>query len=330
MRLIGLAVILMVSFVLAPLAGVAQQAGKIYRIGYLQVSPLSNWKSDPRYLAFMQALRDLGWVERQNIAIEFRSAEGRFERLPAVASELVQLNVDLILVTYDTAALAAKQATTTIPIVMMDVGDPVGTGLVGSLARPGGNVTGRTSASPDLIQKRLELLTTTVPNVSRVAVVSIPRPNLGLVRQWSEAEAAAQVLRLTLLPVEVRGPEDFEPAFTKMTQARTQALIVLGDPSIRLNARRFLDLAAKHRLPAIYNGRSLVEAGGLMSYAPNDLDGWRRAATYVDKILKGAKPADLPVEQPMTFELAVNMRAAKALGLTIPPSVLGRADRVIE
>jgi len=171
MRLIGLAVILALNLNVAPLAGGVQQAGKIYRIGYLVVSPLSPWKSDPRYLAFMQALRDLGWVERQNIAIEFRSAEGKFERLPTVASELVQLNVDLILVTYDTAARAAKQATTTIPIVMLDVGDPVGAGLVSSLARPGGNVTGRTSASPDLVQKRLELLKAMVPRVSRVSAV---------------------------------------------------------------------------------------------------------------------------------------------------------------
>jgi len=281
MRLIGIAVVLALSLTLAPL-GEAQRAGKVYRIGYLVVSPLQAWKTDPRYLAFVQALRELGWEEGKNIAIDFRSAEGKFERLPALASELAQRNVDLILVTYDNAARAAKQATTTIPIVMLDVGDPVGSGLVGSLARPGGNVTGLTSATPDLVQKRLELLKAMVPQASRVAVVSIPRLSQGLTNQWSEARAAAHTLRLTLLPVEVRGPEDFERAFAAMTQARTQAFIVLGDPSVRLNAGRFLDLAAKHRLPAMYNGSSLVEAGGLMSYAPNDLDGWRRAANYVD------------------------------------------------
>jgi putative tryptophan/tyrosine transport system substrate-binding protein len=330
MRLIWLVVVLAVSLLAASLDAESQQAGKVYRIGYLVVSPLQAWKTDPRYLALMQALRELGWVEGKNIAIEFQSAEGKFERLPAVASELAQRNVDLILVTYDNAARAAKQATTTIPIVMLDVGDPVGSGLVGSLARPGGNVTGLTSASPDLVQKRLELLKAIVPQASRVAVVSIPRTSRGLVNQWSEAQAAAHTLRLTLLPVEVRGPDDFEPAFTAMTQARTQAFIVLGDPSVRLNAKRFLDLAAKHRLPAMYNGSSLVQAGGLMSYAPNDLAGWRRAAIYVDKILKGANPAELPIEQPTKFELAINVKTAKALGLTVPQSLLGRADQVIE
>ena len=328
MRRIGLAVLLAISLLLAPLAAEAQQAGKVSRIGYILVgTPASTWKSDPHWLAFVQTLRELGWVEGRNIAVEFRSAEGQFERLPAVATDLARLKVDLIVVRYTRAALAAKQATTTIPIVMTAVSDPIGMGLIASLARPGGNVTGLTTAAADLAQKRLELLKEMVPHLSRVAVLGVTVQ----VRHWSEAQAAAQALGLTLLPVEVQPSEGYEGAFAKMAQARTQALEVFGDPfGPQENVRRFLALAAKHRLSAIYSGRRLVEASGLMSYAPDEVDSWRRAATYVDKILKGAKPADLPVEQPTKFELVINLKTAKALGLTIPQPLLLRADQVID
>ena len=292
---------------LAPLAAEAQQGGK----------------------AFRQGLRDLGYVEGQNIAIEYRWAEGRFERLPDLAAELVRLKVDVIVSVVTQASLAAKNATRTIPIVMVAAGDPLGSGLVASLARPGGNVTGPSSMLAELAGKELELLKETVPNVSRVAVLWNPANAVWQAQMLRATEVAARALGLQLQLLEARGPDELEGAFAAMTRERASALLVQVDVIFALHARRIADLAAKRRLPAMYGSREHVEAGGLISYAPNVPDVFRRAATYVDKILKGAKPADLPVEQPTKFELVINLKTAKALGLTIPQAVLIRADEVI-
>jgi len=315
--------------VIAPLAAEAQQAAKIARIGYL--SP--NGAAAPHLPeAFRQGLRDLGYVEGRNLVIEYRDAEGKFERLPALAAELVALKVDVIVAGPTPAALAAKQATRTIPIVFASGGDPVTDGLVTSLARPGGNVTGLSGLSPELVGKRLEHLKQAVPGVTRVAALWHP----GAVGERTEkdmlkgAEAAARALGVRLQFVEARGPEDFDRAFSDMTRARAGALTVLTSPMLFSERRRLVDLAAKHRLPAVYPWREGVDAGGLMSYGTNAADMYRRVATYVDKILKGAKPADLPVEQPTKFELVMNLKTAKALGLTIPQSLLGRADELIQ
>ena len=259
--------------------------------------------------------------------IEYRDAEGKFERLPALAAELVALKVDVIVAGGNPQVLAAKQATRTLPIVFTGVGDPVSMGLVTSLARPDGNVTGLTlSTGPELIGKRLELLKQAVPGLSRVAVL-LQRTDRDILKG---AEAAARALEVRLQVVEARGSADFDRAFSDMTRARAGALSVLGGAMFANERGRLVDLAAKNRLPAVYPNRDYVDAGGLMSYGPNVADLWRRAATYVDKILKGAKPADLPVEQPTKFELVINLKAAKAIGLTIPPSVLGRADELIQ
>jgi putative ABC transport system substrate-binding protein len=313
-----------------PLAAEAQQAAKIARIGYL--SP--NLAFSPHtHEAFRQGLRDLGYVEGRNLAIEYRDAEGKAERLPALAAELVALKVDVIVTGGGTpTALAAKQATRTIPIVFAGVADPVTSGLVTSLARPGGNVTGSSNLTPELVGKRLEQLTQAVPGVSRVAVLWQP----GGLGQRTEkdmlkgAEVAALAVGVRLQFVEARGPENFDRAFSDMTRARAGALTVLPSNMFINERTRLVDLAAKHRLPAVYGLREFVDAGGLMSYGPNLADLSRRAATYVDKILKGAKPGDLPVEQPTKFELVINLKTAKTLGLTIPPSLLQRADEVIQ
>jgi len=312
----------------APLAAEAQQAAKIARIGYLT----TNMAAGPVLEAFRQGLRDLGYVEGRNLVIEYRAAEGKSERLPALAAELVALKVDVIVAPTTPAALAAKQATRTIPIVFSFAPDPVASGLVTSLARPGGNVTGLSVLGPELVGKRLELLTQAVPGVSRVAFLWQPgaldeRQGKDILK---EAEVAARALGVRLQFVEARGPADFDSAFSEMTRARADALTVLTSVMFFNERRRLVDLAAKNRLPAVYPWRDSVDAGGLMSYGPNVADLFRRAATYVDKILKGAKPADLPVEQPTKFELVINPKAAKALGLTIPPSVLGRADEIIQ
>jgi putative ABC transport system substrate-binding protein len=313
----------------APLAAEAQQAGKIARIGYLA----PNRAASPHMPeAFRQGLRDLGYVEGRNVMIEYRSAEGKLERLPALAAELVALKVDVIVASSTVGALAAKQATTTIPIVFIAVGEPVTSGLVTSLARPGGHVTGLSNLGPELVGKCLELLTQAVPGVSRIAVLWNPgamgeRAQKDMLK---EAEVAARALRVRLQVVEARGPDDIDMAFSDMTRARAGALTALTSTMFLSERRRLVDLAAKHRLPAAYPWREFVDAGGLMAYGPNLADLYRRAATYVDKILKGAKPGDLPVEQPTKFELVINLKTAKALGLTIPPSVLGRADEVIE
>ena len=312
-----------------PVAASAQQAAKIARIGYLA----TNLAAGPHLReAFLQGLRDLGYVEGRNVVIEYRDAEGKLERLPALAAELVALKVDVIVAASTLAALAAKQATRTLPIVFAAAGDPVASGLVTSLARPGGNVTGLSILAPELVGKCLELLKQAVPGVSRVAVLWQPgalgeRTEKDMLK---EAEVAARALGVRLQFVEARGPADFDRAFSDMTRARAGALTVLASVMFFSERRRLVDLAAKNRLPAVYPLREFVDAGGLMSYGPNVADLFRRAATYVDKILKGAKPADLPVEQPTKFELVINLKTAKALGLTIPPSLLARADEVIE
>jgi putative ABC transport system substrate-binding protein len=329
MRLIGLAVVLAVGLTLAPLAAEAQQAAKVARIGYLAsnltVSPHMNE-------AFRQGLRDLGYVEGRNVVIEYRDAEGKFERLPAFAAELVALKVDVSVAADTPAALAAKQATRTLAIVFIGAGDPVTIGLVTSLARPGGNVTGLSLLAPELVGKRLELLKQAVPGVSRVAALWQP----GFVGERTEkdmlkeVEVAARALGVQLQFVEARGPADFDRAFSDMTRARAGALTVLGSAMFANERRRLVDLAAKNRLPGVYGFREYVDAGGLMAYGPNVADLFRRAATYVDRILKGAKPSDLPVEQPTKFEFVINLKTAKALGLTIPQTLLQRADHVIE
>jgi putative ABC transport system substrate-binding protein len=313
----------------APLAAEAQQATTVARIGYL----LSNPAANPHlHEAFRQGLRDLGYVEGRNLVIEYRSAEGKLERLPALAAELVALKVDVIVAPGTPAALAAKQATRTLPIVFAAVGDPVTSGLVTRLARPGGNVTGLSVLLPELVGKCLERLKQAVPGVSRVAVLWQPgglgeRTEKDMLKR---AEVAARALGVRLQFLEARGPADFDRAFSDMTRARAGALTVLASNMLLGERRRLVDLAAENRLPAVYTWREFVDAGGLMSNGPDLADSFRRAATYVDKILKGAKPGDLPVEQPTKFELVINLKTAKALGLTIPPSLLGQADQVIQ
>jgi len=312
----------------APLVAEAQPAGKVPRIGFLQLNPGAN----PHLRdAFLQGLRDLGYVEGRNVVIEYRSAEGKLERLPALAAELVALKVDVIVTGGGTpTALGAKQATRTLPIVFSSATDPVTDGLVTSLARPGGNVTGLSNLAPELVGKYLEQLKQAVPGVGLVAVLWQPGAVGGSTDMLKPAEVAAQALGVRLQFVEARGPADFDRAFSDMTRARAGALAVLGSGIFSSERRRLVDLAAKHRLPTVYASRDFVDAGGLMSYGPNLADLFRRAAAYVDKILKGTKPADLPVEQPTKFELVINLKTAKALGLTIPPALLQRADQVIE
>jgi putative ABC transport system substrate-binding protein len=317
------------SLLAAPLAAEAQEAAKVARIGYLSTNLAANPHT---HEAFRQGLRDLGYVEGRNVVIEYRDAEGTFERLPALAAELVALKVDVIVAGGNRLARAAKQATRTLPIVFAAVSDLVGSGLVTSLARPGSNVTGASILSPELVGKRLELLTQAVPGVNRVAVLWLPGA-LGERTEkdmLNEADVAARALGVQLQFVEARGLADLDRAFSDMTRARAGALTVLPSLMFLREHRRLVDLAAKHRLPAVYTVKEYVDAGGLMAYAPNLADVFRLAATYVDRILKGAKPGDLPVEQPTKFELVINLKTAKALGLTIPPSLLQRADQVIE
>jgi len=314
--------------VAAPLVAKAQQAGKVYRIGYLSAS---SGTSNPRILeAFRQGLRELGWVEGQNIVIEYRWAEGRFDRLPDLAAELVRLKVDVVVASATPAAVAAKNATGTVPIVAVSLTHPVELGLVASLARPGGNVTGVSySVGPDIFGKDLELLKEVVPRVRRVAVLSnsdSPARPLTI----RNVQDAARSLGLQLQLLEARGPEGFDGAFAAMAKERVGALLVVQDPAFIPHRARLIDLAQQNRLPSIFTQREDAEAGGLMSYGPSLSDLYRRAGTYVDKILKGAKPGDLPVQQPKTFELIINLKTAKALDLTIPPSLLQRADQVIE
>jgi putative tryptophan/tyrosine transport system substrate-binding protein len=312
----------------APRASEAQQAAKVARIGILGGSAAAT----PLREAFLQGLRELGYVEGRTVVIEYRFDEEKLERLPALAAELVALKVDVIVTGSTPAALAAKQATKTLPIVFAAVADPVADGLVTSLAQPGGNVTGLSPLGSGLVGKRLEHLKQVVPGVSRVAVLWQPGavPERTEKDMQKEAEVAARALGVRLQFVQARGPADFARAFSDMTRARAGALNVWGSQLFFNERSRLADLAAKHRLPGVYGHRGYVDAGGLMAYGPDFADMFRREATYVDKILKGAKPADLPVEQPTKFELVINLKTAKALGLTIPPSLLGRADQVIE
>ncbi|HEV8439855.1 MAG TPA: ABC transporter substrate-binding protein [Methylomirabilota bacterium] len=299
----------------APLAAEAQPAARIARIGYLA----TNLAANPHlHEAFLQGLRDLGYVEGRNAVIESRDAEGNLERLPVLAAELVALRVDVIVTSDTPAALAAKQAPRTIPIVFSFAVDPLTSGLITNLARPGGNITGLSVLAPELVGKRLELLTQAVPRVSRVAVLWQPGSQVERTEKdvLKRGEVAARTLGVRLQFVEAPGPKDFDRAFSEMTRARAGALTVLSSAMFFSERRRLLDLAAKNRLPAVYPQREFVDAGGLMAYGPNLADLFRRAATYVDKILKGAKPADLPVEQPTKFELVINLKTAKALGLS--------------
>jgi putative tryptophan/tyrosine transport system substrate-binding protein len=315
----------------APLAAVAQQAykaGKVYRVGVLSAASrnsITQWLNELEH-----ALANLGWVQGRNLVIEYRFAEGRQERLPDLAADLVRLKVDVILAAgTGPGALAAKHASTAIPIVVLNHPDPVGSGLVASLARPGGNVTGLSTFSPDLVGKELQLLTEAVPRLSRVAVLRNPT-NQAQLAELREAEIAVRPLGMQLQILDAPTPGEFASAFAAMTKEGAGALLILRDPLFFLQRTRIAELAAKRRLPAMAYTRELVEAGLLMAYGPDQRDIWRRSATFVDKILKGAKPADLPVEQPTEFELVINLKTAKALGLTIPPSLLARADQVIE
>jgi putative tryptophan/tyrosine transport system substrate-binding protein len=312
----------------APLVD-AQQAAGITRIGFLANSPaaLGHLRD-----AFLQGLRDLGYVEGRNLVIEYRFAEGKLDRFPALAAELVARKVEVIVAPPRPAAEAAKQATKTIPIVFAGVGDPVGDGLVASLARPGGNVTGLSGLNPELVGKCLEKLKQAVPEVSRVAVLWHPGGQGERVQKdmLKEAEIAARALAMRLQFIEAAGTADIDRAFQEMTTTRAEALMVLPSNIFNNERKRLADSARKNRLPAVFQLREYVDAGGLMAYGASLADLNRRAATYVDKILKGAKPSDLPVEQPTTFELVINLKTAKALGLTIPQSVLAQADELIQ
>jgi putative tryptophan/tyrosine transport system substrate-binding protein len=323
-----LSLVLAISIFAASLAAHAQLTGKVYRIGYLSGGSAT---ASARYVeAFRQGLRELGWVEGQNIVIDYRFAEGRFDRLPDLAAELVRLKVDVIAAGPTPPALAAKKATGTIPIVMLGAAQPVELGLVASLARPGGNVTGMAwSVNLEIIAKGVELLKEAVPKVRRVAVLSNPaNPSHTLAIRDVKASARSSGVQLQLL--EARGPSEFDGAFAAMAKQRVEALLVVADSMFSVHRARLADLATKNRLPSMLGLTEDVEAGGLMSYGPSIVANYRRAVVFVDKILKGAKPADLPVEQPTKFELVINLKTAKALGLKIPPSLLQRADQVIE
>ena len=304
----------------------AQQSRKVPRIGFLVAQSASSFSM--RNEAFRQRLVELGYTEGKNIAIEYRYAEGELERLPDLAAELVRLKIDVIVAGGLPAAQAVKQATTTIPIVLQG-GDPVGTGLVASLARPGGNLTGFSDGTVDVSTKRLELLKEVVPKLSRVAILWNPaNPTNPL--QVKDTQAIAPALGLAVYPVEVEKGDDFEAAFAAIKKHRAGALLVPGDPMFGSHRKQLADLAVRSRLPAMYSTPENPEAGGLMAYGANFVELYRRVAIYVDKILKGTKPADLPVEQPTKFEFIINLKAAKQIGLTIPPNVLVRADKVIK
>jgi putative ABC transport system substrate-binding protein len=327
MRLIGLAVILTVGLTLAPVGGEAQQAGKVHRIGFLG-------NSTPALEANLvgplrEGLRELGYVERQNILIEYRWAEGKYERLAALVAELLARNVEVIVTAGTPAALAVQKATTSVPLVMVAVGDPVATGLVASLARPAGNITGLTSMGDELEGKRLELLRELIPTLSQVAALT-NSGNASLKKASEVLQAVAAALKIKVLVVDVRSADQLDGAFDIIVQKRPHALLVPGDRVSLTNRVRIVQFAAQRRLPAMSAYRELVEAGGLISFGPSYAGMHRRAAFYVDRILKGAKPGDLPVERPTTFETVINLKTAKALGLTIPQTLLQRADQVIE
>ena len=312
-----------------PLTGEAQQAGKVYRIGYLAQGSGSGTASLRPLEGFRQGLRELGWVEGQNIIIEYRYAEGRIDRLPGLAEELVQLKVDVIAASPTGAAMAARNASRTIPVVGMSLTEPVELGLVASLARPGGNVTGVTyGVDTDIFGKQLGLLREAVPKVRRVAVLSNLSPAQPLIIKNVTAAGRSLGLRLQLL--QAREPGEFDGAFAAMAKERAGGLLVVGDSMFFIHRARLAELAVMHRLPSVSTQTQWVEAGGLMSYAASLPDIYRRAASYVDKILKGAQPGDLPVEQPTKFELVINLKTAQALRLTIPQSLLVRADEIIQ
>jgi putative ABC transport system substrate-binding protein len=319
-----LAVLLLASHHIAE----AQQPAKVHRIGFLVPAPLSAVSA--RTEAFRRGLSDLGYIEGQNVTIEWRSAEGNLDLLPSLAAELVRLKADIIIAAGgDPPVRAVKQATQTIPVVMANASDPVGAGLVGSLSRPGGNITGLSTApGPEIYGKHIELLKETVPKITRIAILLNPA-NQFSVLALREAEPIARAFKVSLQILEARNPDKFGTAFAAASKERAGALLVVEDPMFFGERTRLTNLATKSRLPTIYGILEYVEVGGLMAYAADRTDMFRRAASYVDKILKGAKPADLPVEQPMKFELVINLKAAKQIGLTIPPNVLARADKVI-
>jgi len=315
-----------VSFTLCGTVAQAQRPTKVYRIGYLTNASLSSVAA--RTEAFHQGLRELGYVEGKNIVIEWRSTEGKADRQPGLAAELVRLKVDVIVTGGPAATRAAKEATVAIPIVMAFDIDPVGSGFVATLARPGGNITGLSTLSPEISGKRLELLKEIVPKLSRVAVLgnsTVP----GNAQALRETERAAGALKVQLQYLEVQGPKDVETAFREASKRRADAVLVLQSAVLTSHRKQLIELAVKSRLPAIYDRAEFVEDGGLMTYSVSSTDLFRRAAYYVDKILKGAKPADLPIEQPTKFEFIINLKAAKQIGLTFPPNVLALADRII-
>ena len=323
MRPIGL-VILTVSLALAPLAAEAQQAGKVYRIGILS-GGLPN-KNSTHIDAFRQGLRDTGWLEGRDFVIEWRSSEGRTDLLTPLAVELVELKVDVIVTAASTpATVAAKRATSTIPIIMVAVGSALDTGLVANLSRPGGNVTGSTTLGAEVASKRLQFVKDLLPGAARIALLWNP-DNPSNARLYADLRQRAQEAHLQLLSVEVRDVKDFDSGFRLLTEQRPDALLLTGDSMHLVHMRRVIEFTAKQRLPAIYNTRESTVAGGFMSYDANQPELYKRAAMYVDKILKGTKPGDLPVEQPTKFDLVINLRTAKALGLTIPPTLLLQAD----
>jgi putative ABC transport system substrate-binding protein len=324
---VGLVAMLAFALLAVPLAAEAQQPKHVPQLGFL--SAASADRDQPRLAGLQQGLHELGYVEGTNILIERRYAAGQFARLPDLAADLIHLQVDVLVVGDAPAAQAAKEATRTLPIVMTSVADPVGIGLVASLAHPGGNITGLSDFNAGVVTKRLEFVKDVVPSASHIAVLLNPaNPTNPL--QWELTQAAAPALRVTLLAWEATGADDIERAFATMRQEPPGALLVLGDSMLGVHRHQIVALAGKSRLPAIYSNRETVEAGGLMSYGTDLVASYRRAATYIDKILKGAKPADLPMEQPMKFELVLNLKTAKALGVTFPPTLLLLADKVIQ
>ena len=319
--------------VAAPLTVAAQQIGRVRRIGYLAPGASAAGQSTmaaQSIAAFQQGLRELGWIEGQNIVIEYRFAEGRFERLPGLAAELARLGLDVIAATTTPAVVAARNATSTIPIVMFSVSDPIGLGLIATLARPGGNVTGLTyGVGVEIVGKQLELLKQTVPKVRRVAVLSNPA-NPSTAVAISNVKVAARSLGVELQLLETRDPGEFDGAFAAMAKERAGALLVVADPGFGVHGTRLADLATTYGLPSMHGVREMVEAGGLMNYGPSIPDNFRRGAGYVDKILRGSNPGDLAVQQPTKFELVINVKTAKALGITVPQSLLLRADELIQ
>ena len=310
-----------------PIAARAQQAGKVHRIGVLET--ISTTLNVANFYALREGLRQLGYAEGQNLVIEYRSADGRDDRFPGLARELLALKVDVIVTRGTPAAKAVKNATSTVPVVMMASGDPVGVGLVTSLARPGGNITGLSAIVGELSPKRLELIKEIVPGLARIAVLA-NTSNDAVRRDWARIETAARSLGVQSQLLDLRESDALGPTFDDASARRADALVVVIDAITQVNQQRIVDLAMKHRLPAIYSSREFVDAGGLISYGVSYPDLYRRAATYVDKILKGTKPADLPVVQPTKFELVINLKTAKALGIEVPPSLLALADGVIE